>query len=297
MPARHYILTTKFAACLNTLLETSRFQYLYRGQPDTGPFLDEALKAGSFDADFVLFDRVPGSDTFRTLTAVYKFQGIEEDRDAGLHHGNAKFDLVLERSRDFDRPIPFGQGSPLWERLETTRGKKTTTFYNAGRMLLPLDDEDFDAIIAWSSDALDTAEPLIEDEPAPAPGVGLRAESELHAYLSDNLDVIENGLRPFDPENYIEYRTDDGGRIDLLCRDIEDNVVVVELKRGKADDEVIGQLARYMGWAREVLGDDGTIRGVIIANVVSQRLRRAASVVPNVRLVSYSVEFRLQQVE
>lgn len=299
MPNKHYILTTKFASCLNVLSEESKFQYLYRGQPDSGPFLDAALGSAKLEADFVVFDRVPASDTFKKLTAVYEYRGLEVDREAGLHHGQPKYELLLTRSTEFERPMSFGQDSRLWQTLETTHGKKTTTFYNAGRMLLPISDDDFETILSWSpetefDDEISPGESKTEETGA---GMGLRAESELHAHLADNLELIEPGLIPFDSDNYIEYRTDDGGRIDLLCKDSSDNVVVVELKRGKADDEVIGQLTRYMGWAREVIAPKGNVRGFIVANVVSKRLRRAASVVPDVTLVSYAVEFKLQRVE
>ena len=42
------------------------------------------------------------------------------------------------------------------------------------------------------------------------------------------------------------------GRIDILARDrATGDFVVIELKRDQTDDEVIGQLSRYMGWATE----------------------------------------------
>ncbi len=51
----------------------------------------------------------------------------------------------------------------------------------------------------------------------------------------------------------------DLGSIDILARDrVTRDFVVIELKRDQTDDEVIGQLARYMGWAKERRGSCGT---------------------------------------
>jgi restriction system protein len=44
------------------------------------------------------------------------------------------------------------------------------------------------------------------------------------------------------------------GRLDFLCIDqVTDALVVVELKRGRPSDMVVGQIARYMGYVRSHL--------------------------------------------
>lgn len=47
-------------------------------------------------------------------------------------------------------------------------------------------------------------------------------------------------------ESGVEYQTE-AGRIDLLARDVDNNLVVVELKAGKAKDSALGQLLGYVG--------------------------------------------------
>ena len=42
----------------------------------------------------------------------------------------------------------------------------------------------------------------------------------------------------------IRYRTD-AGEIDILCLDVKNNFVVIELKRNKAPDRVVAQVDRY----------------------------------------------------
>ena len=53
---------------------------------------------------------------------------------------------------------------------------------------------------------------------------------------------------------------------------------VVELKKGRASDAVVGQLLRYMGYVKdELLEEDQMVKGIIIALTDDQRLKRALS--------------------
>ena len=70
--------------------------------------------------------------------------------------------------------------------------------------------------------------------------------------------------------------------------------MVVELKKGRASDAVIGQISRYMGYVKEELAEKGqTVHGVIIAHEDDQRFKRALSVIPNVEFHRYQVSFKL----
>jgi len=84
------------------------------------------------------------------------------------------------------------------------------------------------------------------------------SEAEMQRSLAANPDVIEAGLNLV----HIELPTDVGG-IDLLARDSEGRLVVVELKRGKAGHEAVHQLWRYVQSVRTVSGEDA--RGVLAA--------------------------------
>jgi len=89
------------------------------------------------------------------------------------------------------------------------------------------------------------------------------------------------------------------GRIDLLARD-RDNAdwVVIELKRGRSSDVVVGQLLRYMGWTQENLASEGeAVRGVVIAGDADDRLRYALKpLTDKVTLLTYTVQFDVQEV-
>ena len=89
----------------------------------------------------------------------------------------------------------------------------------------------------------------------------------------------------------------DTGPIDLLAIHKDGSVLlVVELKRGRASDVVVGQTQRYMGFVQSELAEEGQqVRGVIIALEDSQRIRRALTVAPNIDFYLYRVNFDLEQ--
>ena len=71
-------------------------------------------------------------------------------------------------------------------------------------------------------------------------------------------------------------------------------LLVVELKKGRASDAVVGQVQRYMGYALDELAEpDQTVRGCIIALEDDVRLRRALRVTTNIDFYKYQVSFRL----
>lgn len=69
---------------------------------------------------------------------------------------------------------------------------------------------------------------------------------------------------------------------------------MIELKKGRASDAVIGQTLRYMGYVKEMLAEEGqTVKGVIIALEDDQRIRRALVMVPDMTFYRYEVSFKL----
>jgi restriction system protein len=87
----------------------------------------------------------------------------------------------------------------------------------------------------------------------------------------------------------------DTGPIDILAVSKDHKtLLVVELKKGRASDVVIGQLLRYMGFVQDELAEtEQIVRGVVIALEDDIRLRRALAMVPNIDFYRYEVSFRL----
>jgi hypothetical protein len=70
-----------------------------------------------------------------------------------------------------------------------------------------------------------------------------------------------------------------GNRLDLLCQDADGDLVVVELKKGGAN-ETIGQLARYIADVREHRAKQGQkVRGLVLAFDLDEQLIKAARAV------------------
>jgi restriction system protein len=87
----------------------------------------------------------------------------------------------------------------------------------------------------------------------------------------------------------------DSGPADILAVSHDDRrLLVVELKRGRASDVVVGQILRYMGYVQFELAEEGqTVEGLIIALEDDPKLRRALQMVPTVRFMRYQVRFSL----
>jgi restriction system protein len=87
----------------------------------------------------------------------------------------------------------------------------------------------------------------------------------------------------------------DTGPIDLLAISKDKKtILVVELKKGRASDNVVGQIQRYMGYVKEELAEaNQEVKGIIIALEDDIRIRRALSVASNIEFYRYQVSFKL----
>ncbi len=123
-------------------------------------------------------------------------------------------------------------------------------------------------------------------------------EMYLEEFLLSNWDRIDWGRRlrllGSDRVEGHQYSTP-VGRIDFLCEDVDTGALVaVELKRGRPSDQVVGQLARYMGWLRREHATPGQhVEGLVVAHEVDQKLQYAAEAVPGVGLLEYRIRFDL----
>lgn len=94
-----------------------------------------------------------------------------------------------------------------------------------------------------------------------------------------------------------QYLTDTGPMDILAIKKDKSELLVVELKRGRAGDAVVGQTLRYMGYALQELAEpQQKVRGVIIALEDDQKIRRALAATPNIDFYRYQVSFKMQKV-
>lgn len=86
-------------------------------------------------------------------------------------------------------------------------------------------------------------------------------------------------------------------RIDILAISKDKTtLLIMELKKGKGTDEVLGQVLRYMGYINTLKEDGQVVKGLIIAHVDDPRIRHALSMVKNVEFYSYKIQFSLTQI-
>ena len=137
-----------------------------------------------------------------------------------------------------------------------------------------------------------TPEGLVEDPTVFA------LEKHLEDFLVQNWKHTELGKRfdLFEDENGDgqQYPTDTGPIGILAISKDRKELLVVELKKGRASDSVVGQIQRYMGFVIDELAEDHqSVRGAIIALEDDQRIRRALRVAPHIEFFRYEVSFRL----
>jgi restriction system protein len=123
-------------------------------------------------------------------------------------------------------------------------------------------------------------------------------EEHLEHFLVKNWAQTELGkeydIYEEDGEIALQYQTDTGPLDILAISKDKKRLLVVELKKGRASDAVVGQTLRYMGFVQEVLAEeDQAVHGIIIALEDDQRIRRALAMVSNVRFCRYQVSFKL----
>lgn len=128
-----------------------------------------------------------------------------------------------------------------------------------------------------------------------------QTEFVLEKYLEDfivaNFQAIFKGrLRLYESDGQ-QYQTD-VGTIDILAVDTTDNsLVVLELKKGRPSDQVVGQVLRYMGWVKENLCEIGqSVRGLVICREPDPRLTYALKMTTGVDLRYYAVSFQLRDI-
>ena len=91
-----------------------------------------------------------------------------------------------------------------------------------------------------------------------------------------------------------QYPTDTGPMDILAIKKDRSELLVVELKKGRASDAVVGQILRYMGYVLQELAEPNqAVKGIIIALDDDQRIRRALAASPNISFFRYQVSFKL----
>lgn len=142
----------------------------------------------------------------------------------------------------------------------------------------------------------------VEAEDVEDPSV-FALEQHLEDFLVANWEqtplASEYKLYEEDGEVVGQQLLSDTGPMDLLAVSHDGSeLLVIELKKGRASDSVVGQVQRYMGYVKEALAEDHqTVRGMIIALEDDLKIKRALSVTTNIDFYRYKVSFDLEKVD
>lgn len=137
------------------------------------------------------------------------------------------------------------------------------------------------------------ADPVVEDP------VAFAMEKHLEDFLVKNWAQTElaQNFKIYEEDGELvgqQYATD-AGPIDILAVSKDgQRLLVVELKRGRASDVVVGQILRYVGYVKEQIAEPHqTVEGAIIALDDDQKLRWALQMAPSISFYRYQVSFKL----
>ena len=141
-----------------------------------------------------------------------------------------------------------------------------------------------------------------EEEDAATPST-FALEHHLRDYIAKNIrDIDFNGKKlklyhDQDGNEGVEYPIDNW-RIDILAVSNDDReFFVIELKLSRGSGQAIGQLMGYMDWVEENIAGEKKVSGIIVAQSIDERLKRAARMMcSRVELYEYEMIFRLNPV-
>lgn len=141
--------------------------------------------------------------------------------------------------------------------------------------------------------------PIICTDPTVEDPVTFALEKHLEDFLVQNWAQTDLGKQydifEEDGDKVGQQYQTDTGPIDILAvRKDKKELLVLELKKGRTSDVVVGQVLRYMGYVKDELAEEGqAVKGVIIALDDDQRTRRALSAAPNIDFYRYQISFKL----
>jgi hypothetical protein len=133
-------------------------------------------------------------------------------------------------------------------------------------------------------------DPESEPEPGP-PDAWPWFERHMQRALRQNIEQLEPKM--WADDDGVERRVE-SGFIDITARDVNDRLVVVELKTGVAGQRAVAQILSYMG---DIASEEDTteVRGMLVAFDFDHKARAAAKMVPALELVKYGFRFAFER--
>lgn len=125
-------------------------------------------------------------------------------------------------------------------------------------------------------------------------------EKYLEDFIVTNFQTIFKGKLIVHEDaagNFGQQYATDIGSIDILAIEVQSNAfVVIELKKGRPSDQVLGQILRYMGWVKQNLcKPEQQVKGLVICHDRDPKLEYALAMTKGIEVKYYQVSFKLNE--
>ncbi len=218
------------------------------------------------------------------------------DGKGNYYAGEVTGDYEYHKGEEWQHRRPIRWYSRLISRTEFTEPLRNSTGAIGTVSNISKYADEIEKLISGSRPASIVAtDDTIED-----PGV-FALEQHLEDFLVRNWRSTGLGRRydifEEDGEMVGQQYPSDTGPIDILAiKKDKKEILVIELKKGRVSDVVVGQVQRYMGYVKEELAEPNQkVKGVIIAFEDDIKIRRALTVTPNIDFYTYKVQFKLEK--
>jgi hypothetical protein len=232
------------------------------------------------------------NDRFTTNSANSRFscaKRVEEQYgDLDEHFESGLLDDVIAQLAYSLTDAKAGKPNPTKLQIEGNPYNVLNNFKTGVRSYKRFREEGGELAVA-TENALEEA---VEALKAKHEGKQFELEKHLQESLRGEINQLENGLVIIDGGS---EQSVNSGDIDILAQDEAGALVVIELKRGLAKRDAIGQITGYMGdlLAEE---DNQKVRGILIAADFDKSCQSARLAVPNLQLKRYRFAFQFEDV-
>jgi restriction system protein len=151
---------------------------------------------------------------------------------------------------------------------------------------------EIEALLKHESDEISLSAAAVRED-----SLSFALERQLEEFIVANWEQTTLGrnyeIFKLNDETVGQQFATDTGPIDILAQSKDGKeLLIIELKRGRAGDNSVGQVLRYMSYIKE-LDQTKSVRGIIIGTEEHPGLRRALSMVPEVTFFRYKMNFEL----
>ncbi|MDX9805663.1 MAG: endonuclease NucS, partial [bacterium] len=149
-----------------------------------------------------------------------------------------------------------------------------------------------------SGEELPLSETFLNDEDSPdqlfCENMNFTYEKDLKNSLVNQVGELFSKYKIFGNSNEgVEYLIE-GKRIDLLLESHDKNeLLAIEIKAGKADFKVFGQISMYLGLLSKKFPDKN-LKGLIIAGSIDETLKNACLITDKVSMKTYKMQLLLE---